>query len=142
MPSRRLVAPHVPQPPPHSPDHRGRGDVVGLKCHPQLVPGAHGWRFLLWALLMFSISYGAQPPLVMVPALPAAKRGQGQHLLCHWDLPGTAENLQTSNPQPRLHRNIELPSLPPFHPCVTWPCTTKAFLHRISDNRQSCEMSE
>lgn len=84
---------------------------------------------------------GHSCPMATVPPCqhPA---GHGQHLLCHWDLPGPAENVQTSHHSAWPHRKREFPSLPPFHPCMTRPCTTPAFLHGISDNRQSCEMSE
>lgn len=117
---------------PRSQGERGCGGAgeQGLKCHPQPTPGVWGRRFLLWALLIVNASYGGTNT-------PWSPCHSCQHLLLHGHLPGPAENLQTSN-----HRNTELPSLPPFHLCVTRPCTTKAFLHRISDNSQSCEMSE
>ncbi|CAN8202658.1 unnamed protein product [Coccothraustes coccothraustes] len=103
-------------------------------------------------------AWGAQPPLPAlgsalcqrfqrghnhpVAMVPAPQQGHGRHLLRHWDLPGPAENVQTNNHSAWPHRKTEFPSLPPFHPSMTRPRTTKAFLHGISDNSQSCEMSE
>lgn len=148
MLSRRPVPPPSPTATPSFARSQGERECGGGgERGAEVPPPAHAW--------------GAQPPLpalgpahrqrflrghnhpvVMVPALPAPKQGHGQHLLRHWHLPGPADNVQTSNHSAWPHRNTEFPSLPPFHPCMTRPCTTKAFLHRISDNSQSCEMSE
>lgn len=143
---QKACAPCLRQPPPHSPDHRGRGDVVGLENRgwsathsPCLgrVAGASCFGPCSSSML----PKGAQPPHGHC-ATPASTQARAWPGSPPPDLPGPTENLQTSSHSPWLRRNTEFPSLPPFHPCMTPPCTTKALLHRISDNSQSCEMSE
>lgn len=114
----------------------------GLKGHPQLMAGACGWRFLLRALLIVSASYrGTNTPWLSCHPCQHPSKGMASVSSA------TGASLAPLRTCKRVaivlgRTGIELPSLPPPHPCMTWPCTTKAFLHHISDNSQSCEMSE
>lgn len=99
--------------------------------------GVRPSTYYFWPCLPSMLSIGAQPTWVhhaTAASSPARACPASPPLL---GPPHPAESLHTSNHSPWSHRNTEFTSLPPFHPCMTCLCTTKAFLHRISDNSQA-----
>lgn len=113
----------------------GRAEGHGLKCHPRDAPGACGQPLPASGLSPCRCCLRERNLLGFItPPLPALQQEWVQRQLHHQDLQHPTESSHVGNHSAWSHRSRKFTSLCPFHPCMTWLCSTAAVLHHIPDN--------